>query len=763
MPHWITIRPRTDEDWDPCSYVIGDLGQGSKIAFSHDDALIVSNLDSGTLRLSQTDTGSCVRYLEGHADRIGSVIFSHDSSLMASISADGNLRIWRTETGECIHSLECKIADEDFNTCVEDTLDVEKGKRRRRDSNPYESSGNGLFVRDFLFSHDSSFIASVYGQNRGPGWRWVELWRTDTGERIRTLKILGCDDSSSAFTCEGNLLVASILAEDKVSRGRIWRLNEHECVRMHEFHTPLARNKRNSDYGSYPKVKISRDALSVALAACDGTVWLWKTDTGVCTYKFKWGSLDYVSSLIMSPDSSLVAANLSGRNDAHEEMNCLRLWHTDTGASVPLDIKQGKVKCWSLIFSHDSQFLAASMRSSVRVWRTKTGECIRFLRDHEEGRLAFSHVKSLLASTSNQSVRLWRYDIQSPASSKKKEGADFHTDIRSMKLSFDSSMVASLDCTDETLRLWSTETGRRVGVVKLSVGNPNTCAFSNDNSMIAAGYGKGTLGLWKLPELSLIRVLKVRKHAVSSIAFSQDDSLLASGRKTLRIWRTDTGNPLIEFRGYDTGYRNRCCWSLAFSSDSRFLVASYSGSRQGCVTSPSSVVIFRNVNTGQLVWKFGGGADAASSIAFSRDNSVVALTFRKGQIVLCRAGDGSHIGRINMGGGRLFRSFSRMALLRMRISFLLKIRWILLNSVDSESAKTTVGLHGMELICSGCLLTTAQSKRQVMVLPWHLGALQGGWRFLDFRNTTSLYGDCPCTSDQTCVKAFLDAVPGPSI
>ncbi|KAH6977528.1 hypothetical protein BKA56DRAFT_687317, partial [Ilyonectria sp. MPI-CAGE-AT-0026] len=106
MPHWITIRPRTDEDWDPCSYVIGDLGQGSKIAFSHDDALIVSNLDSGTLRLSQTDTGSCVRYLEGHADRIGSVIFSHDSSLMASISIDGNLRIWRTETGECIHSLE---------------------------------------------------------------------------------------------------------------------------------------------------------------------------------------------------------------------------------------------------------------------------------------------------------------------------------------------------------------------------------------------------------------------------------------------------------------------------------------------------------------------------------------------------------------------------------------------------------------------------------------------------------------------------------
>ncbi|KAH6999391.1 hypothetical protein EDB80DRAFT_687507 [Ilyonectria destructans] len=281
---------------------------------------------------------------------------------------------------------------------------------------------------------------------------------------------------------------------------------------------------------------MSRDALSVVFAMCDGTVWLWKTDTGVCTRKFEWGSLDYISSLIISPDSSLVATDLSGYDDAHDAMTCLRLWRVDTGASVPLDTAQGK----------------------------------------------------------------------------------------------------------------------------LSVSHPNVCAFSNDNSIIAAGYGKGTLGLWKLPELSLIRVLEVHEDAVSSIAFAQDDSLLASGKETLLIWRTSTGKRLKKFWGHETDYEDPCCQSLAFSSDSRFLVASYSGSRRGCLIEGGSVVIFRNVNTGQLVWKLEEGADSTSSIAFSRDDSLVALTFRKGKIVvLCRAGDGARIGRIDMGGGQLFRPFSR--------------------------------------------------------------------------------------------------------
>lgn len=649
IPRWITIRPRTDEDWDPCSYLIEDLGEATEIAFSHDDSLILSDLDNGTLRLSHTDTGSCVRYLEGHAAPVHSVTFSHDSSLMASISSDRNIRIWRTETGECMHRLEFQTGGEDFNTCVEDTLDIEKGKRHRRDSNSYESR-DGLFVEDFLFSHDSSFIASAYGTNWGPGWKWIEFWRTDTGERIRTLKISGCDDYSAAFSCEGNLLVVSILAlaDDKVFRARIWRLNEHECVRVHDFHTPLVR----VIYWD-PKVKMSLDASSVALALCDGTVWLWKTDTGVCTRKFELGNFDWVASMIISPDSSLVATYLSSYIDASEEMTSLQLWRADTGASVPLEIEEGIVTCASMIFSHDSQFLAASISNSVRVWRTNTGECIHVLRNVEGGRLAFSHVKSLLASISNKRVRLWRYDTQALAISKEKEGVDFHNYITSMTLSYDSSMVASLDSNDEKLRLWSTETGRQAGVAKLSVSRSNTCAFSNDNSIFAACYGKGNLGLWKVPDLTLIRVLEVHKDAVSSIAFAQDDSLLASGGRPLRIWRTDTWDLLKEFWGRQTDYDDSSCWSLAFSSDSRFLLESRLGPRRGCM------VIFRNVNTGQLVWKLEDGTKSAPSIAFSRDESLVALTFHRDEVVLCRAGDGARIGTIALGGEQLFLPFSK--------------------------------------------------------------------------------------------------------
>ena len=53
-----------------------------------------------------TETGECVKELEGHTDRVLVVASSADGKRVFSGSIDKTVRVWDAETGECVKVLE---------------------------------------------------------------------------------------------------------------------------------------------------------------------------------------------------------------------------------------------------------------------------------------------------------------------------------------------------------------------------------------------------------------------------------------------------------------------------------------------------------------------------------------------------------------------------------------------------------------------------------------------------------------------------------
>jgi WD40 repeat protein len=66
----------------------------------------------------------------------------------------------------------------------------------------------------------------------------------------------------------------------------------------------------------------------------------------------------------------------------------------------------------SVIFSHDSAFVASGGDKTIRIWRADTGECVQELQGHssEVSSVAFSHDSALVASGGDKTVRIWRAD-----------------------------------------------------------------------------------------------------------------------------------------------------------------------------------------------------------------------------------------------------------------------------------------------------------------------------------------------------------------
>ncbi|UKZ53600.1 hypothetical protein TrVGV298_007395 [Trichoderma virens] len=152
-------------DTGECVRVINGPSMTSKIAFSHDSALLASASWASAsctdaIQLWRTDTGGCVKTLPvktKHTGEITSIAFSHDSALIATGLAKGAVRINNVTTGNLVLVLKL---------CV--------------DSYPLVA-----------FTRDSTFVATATNKGR------VQLWRVDTGECVQDVSMDYDDDDWS--------------------------------------------------------------------------------------------------------------------------------------------------------------------------------------------------------------------------------------------------------------------------------------------------------------------------------------------------------------------------------------------------------------------------------------------------------------------------------------------------------------------------------------------------------------------------------------
>lgn len=133
----------------------------------------------------------------------------------------------------------------------------------------------------------------------------------------------------------------------------------------------------------------------------------------------------------------------------------------------------------------------------------------------------------------------------------------------------------------DLITLWSLRTGRRLGVLRGMGRYVSALSFSRDGRLLAAANDLGKVQLWDVRRRVRLWSLQLEGGSVSEPAFSPDGRFVAVGiYGTGTAWLIDrrTGRLIDQAKVSDLG-----CGSVAFSPDSRYLIAPSTG---GLITWP---------------------------------------------------------------------------------------------------------------------------------------------------------------------------------
>jgi len=403
------------------------------------------------------------------------------------------------------------------------------------------------------------------------------------------------------------------------------------------------------------------------LAASGGAIKLWDAQTGTLVKTLD--EPDQVTALAFSSDGTLLAT-CSADNESNYIM---RLWQVSNGTLLHTFHTKHIDFVNSLIFSPDSNFLiSGSWDGAVQRWDTKTGILIDKLQGF--GRSAafagrtpgiplpafFFRDRMFISNPFNNQIELW--DLKDGQMEKALVG--HKSLITNLALSTEGNKLVSSERWDNTIRIWNPVTGQNSGVYEIYVdtGYGKTLAISPDGQLLAVGedrtgsvvYKSANLDQWiyrlpgdngsytpafspdgqKIASVSGLDTVAVSKAETGEVlytliardhsyglAFSPDSRLLATGTRSgkVQLWEAATGTPVATLNG-ETGNQVD---SLAWSPDGRLVAAGLQDTqlRLGALT---PTIELWEVKTGKLLTTFEGYQANIVQLAFSPDGGLLA-------------------------------------------------------------------------------------------------------------------------------------------
>jgi WD40 repeat protein len=517
--------------------------------------------------LESSGTPAAARLIDSHLG-VEAVRLSPDRRVLAAAAADGTLRLWDVSSMRRLVLLGPALA----------------GK-----------SGNALYT--VAFSPDGTMLAAAGASGK------VALWNLrDLRHPVRLGALTGPAGTiySVAFSPDGTMLAAGS-ADDTV---RLWNLATPGRA------TPLA--PLTGPAGFVESVAFSPDGRWLAAGCADHTVRLWNVagpDRPGPAGKPLTGPADVVYSVAFSPDGRMLAA--AGKDDK------IWLWDTARPASA---VRSGApltgATDWinAVAFSPDGRSIAAASNdNAVRIWglasRSVTAELPH---PGPVTALAWSGAGRLVTADADGMARIWAL----PTPVLLAGGG-----VTSVAYGHDRALLA---VGGHDLQLWNPLTRQRLAAATVPGTGVSAVAFAPGDDLIAAGYGNGTMQLWR-PAVPLarigpaIRASADRSGPVESVAFSPDGRLLGTGAAdgTVRLWDVSApASPRLLASRRDSG---TYVFSVAFSPDGRTLAAASADdlTRLWGIADPARPAL--------LGAPLGGPASNAVAVAFSPDGKTLAV------------------------------------------------------------------------------------------------------------------------------------------
>lgn len=104
----------------------GHGGGVTSVVFSSGGQLFASGSRDRTIKIWDTETGTCLRTLRGHTGAVTSVAYSPNGNYIVSGSLDSSTKIWKASTGECLAAL-YSLNGEWLVTTPNGTFDASEG------------------------------------------------------------------------------------------------------------------------------------------------------------------------------------------------------------------------------------------------------------------------------------------------------------------------------------------------------------------------------------------------------------------------------------------------------------------------------------------------------------------------------------------------------------------------------------------------------------------------------------------------------------
>lgn len=503
--------------------------------------LHIQEIDSGKIIAVQLDgdlrTGSS---MDSQDSRI--VAISRDGRQIAGLSSiDGCIRVWGLLSGRTIALLRIEDSIWDcgefaFNpngksvavAISEDAvdtvrlIDIDTGKVVCKmpgydfafspDGTRIAITCNSEFPIIIYDSATGDKTAILGGQEKGNGIRSIEfsangtqiaaacddgsvrIWNAASAEEYTVL----CGHSSSAtnviFNHDGTSIVTASLVD---GTAKLWDASRRICLGPY-VHYPFKEESARVHAQLFDATSISGGFRVVTMGNCPPHV----TEASVAA-----------DTAVLRPSEGIVKAvnyNASRAVVEHydNKNSCLQIWDVVTNR-YGVVLTEGTREMHHIAFSPDGTRIIACDKLALYVWDSVTGT-------------------KLMAISSS-------------------EGTHFN----SARLSYDGTRVVTA-ASDNTVRIWNTETGKELIALRGHDGEVRSAEFSRDGSRVVTVSDDWTVRLWDSMSESAIAVLQHEDCPVQA-TLSPDCTRIYTtswGGKTVRVWDVFSKRELLMLRGH---------------------------------------------------------------------------------------------------------------------------------------------------------------------------------------------------------------------